>query len=126
MTEKKITTDFAAIEQRVLEHYEKHGDLPLQPTSALLDIHTITTAITLGLMYSEVTRPQRSNVGKTLNFAMLYTPGAMWEVPQESVLMAIWTDEERVQLCRKLGVTQTVNLYKVLTHHFNTAYKGQQ
>lgn len=121
----KDTTDFAAIEQRVLEHYEKHGDLPFKPSSKLLDIHTITTAITLGVMYSEVTKPQRSNVGKTLNFSMLYTPGAMWEVPQESALLSIWTVEERFQLCVDLGVTRPDNLYKVLTSHFNTVYKGK-
>lgn len=129
MTNKKptvATTDYASLEQRVLDHIEKHGDLPFKPTSALLDIHTITAAIILGIKYSAVTRPQRNNVGKTLNFSMLYTPGAMWEVPQESALLAIWTDEEREQLCHKLGVTEPANLYKVLTHHFHDIYKGQE
>lgn len=116
--------DFAAIEKRVLEHYEKHGDLPFKPSSKLLDIHTITTAVILGLMYSEVTKPQRNNVGKTLNFTMLYTPGAMWEVPQEAALMSIWTEAERLQICTDLGVTEPQHLYKVLTTHFNTIYKG--
>lgn len=118
--------DYASLEKRILDHQAKHGDLPFKPTSALLDIHTITTAIVLGIPYSSVTKPQRSNVGKTLNFTMLYTPGAMWEVPSEKQLLAIWTDEEKVQLCHKLGVPDPVNLYKVLTNHFNTIYKGSE
>jgi hypothetical protein len=114
--------DYTALEKQMIDRLAAGG---IQPTSALLDIHTITTAIVLGIKYAAVTRPQRNNVGKSLNFAMLYTPGAMWEVPQESALMAIWTDEEKAQLCHKLGVTEPENLYKVLTHHFQTAYKGQ-
>lgn len=118
--------DYAALEQRVLEHAQKDGALPFQPTSALLDIHTITTAVIMRIPYSSVTKPQRNNVGKSMNFAMLYTPGAMWEVPSEKLLMAIWTDEEKVQLCHKLGVTQPDRLYTVLTNHFNTVYKGTE
>jgi hypothetical protein len=119
-----INADYAALEKRILEHLEKNGDTPFKPTSALLDIHTITTAIVLGIMYSAVTKPQRGNVGKSLNFAMLYTPGAMWEVPQEAALMRIWTDEEKAQICHKLGVTQPERLYTVLTNHFNTMYRN--
>lgn len=117
-------TDYASLEQRVLDHMAKHGDTPFKPTSALLDIHTITTAVMMRIPYSSVTKPQRNNVGKSMNFAMLYTPGAMWEVPSEKLLMAIWTDEEKAQICHKLGVTQPDKLYTVLTNHFNTVYKG--
>lgn len=116
------TTDYAALELRALELM---AAAPVR-TSALLDIHTITTAVMLGKMYSEVTKPQRNNVGKTMNFAMLYTPGAMWEVPSEMQLMRIWADEEKEQLCHKLGVTEPDHLYKVLTNHFNTAYKAAE
>lgn len=120
----KDSQDFKALEQRVAAHLAEHGDAPIKPTSALLDIHTITTAIMLVIPYSRVTKPQRNNIGKTMNFAMLYTPGAMWEVPSEKALMVIWTDEEKAQICRKLGVTQPDALYEALTNHFNTAYKG--
>lgn len=117
-----VDVDFSWLERKLLGQQLEGTAIR---TSKLLDIHTITAAITLQIPYSQVTKPQRTRVGKTLNFSMLYTPGAMWEVPTEKTLMAIWTDKERAQLCIDLGVTQTVNLYKALTAHFNTTYKAK-
>lgn len=121
MSKKMPSLDYSSIEQRIMAGLLERN---VRPTSALLDIHTITTAIMLSIPYSNVTKPQRSNVGKSMNFAMLYTPGAMWEVPSEKALMSIWSDEEKAQLCHKLGVNQPEALYAALTNHFNTTYKG--
>lgn len=116
--------DFTAIEQRTMEHFAKeHGIAKALP---LLDIHTITTALTLGIPYSSVTKSQRGNVGKNLNFSALYTPGVQWEVPQEHMLMAIWTDKERAQLVMQFGITDTSTLYQALVNHFNKAYGGKK
>lgn len=117
--------DYAGLEQRITEHAERElakyreaypGFAKAVP---LLDIHKITTAITLGCMYSSVSKDQR-RVGKSLNFSCLYTPGARWEVPQESALMKIWTDRERAELVMHFGITDTATLYSVLVNYFNT------
>ena len=112
--------DYAGLEQRIAAHEAKHGSLPFAPAHKLLDIHTITSAVVLNIPYSAVDKRQRSNVGKSLNFSCLYTPGARWEVPQESALMKIWTDRERAELVMHFGITDTATLYSVLVNHFNT------
>lgn len=112
--------DYAGLEQRIAAHEAQHGSMPFAPAIPLLDIHTITSAIVLCIPYSEVTKRQRSNVGKELNFSALYTPGARWEVPQESALMKIWTDRERAELVMHFGITDTATLYSVLVNYFNT------
>lgn len=111
--------DYAAIEQRLA------ATLSLHKPSKLLDIHTITAAITLGLPYSSVCKRQRSNVGKSLNFAMLYTPGAKWEVPTEAALMSIWTEAECDQIRKDLELDQPGALYPLLLNHFNNIYGGK-
>lgn len=110
--------DFTTTEERILKQY-RDAYPGMAQAVPLLDIHKITTAITLGCMYSGVTKDQR-RVGKSLNFSCLYTPGARWEVPQESALMKIWTDRERAELVMHFGITDTATLYSVLVNYFNT------
>lgn len=110
--------DFTTTEERILKQY-RDAYPGMAQAAPLLDIHKITTAITLGCMYSGVTKDQR-RVGKSLNFSCLYTPGARWEVPQESALMKIWTDRERAELVMHFGITDTATLYSVLVNYFNT------
>ncbi|AUM59663.1 hypothetical protein HOS55_gp061 [Pseudomonas phage PMBT3] len=110
--------DFTATEERILKQYREAYPGVAQAVP-LLDIHKITTAITLGCMYSGVSKDQR-RVGKSLNFSSLYTPGARWEVPQEAALMKIWTDRERAELVMHFGITDTATLYSVLVNYFNT------
>lgn len=110
--------DFTTTEERILKQY-RDAYPGMAQAVPLLDIHKITTAITLGCMYSGVTKDQR-RVGKSLNFRCLYTPGARWEVPQESALMKIWTDRERAELVMHFGITDTATLYSVLVNYFNT------
>lgn len=110
--------DFTTTEERILKQY-RDAYPGMAQAVPLLDIHKITTAITLGCMYSGVTKDQR-RVGKSLNFSYLYTPGARWEVPQESALMKIWTDRERAELVMHFGITDTATLYSVLVNYFNT------
>lgn len=110
--------DFTTTEERVLKQY-RDAYPGMAQAVPLLDIHKITTAITLDCMYSGVTKDQR-RVGKSLNFSCLYTPGARWEVPQESALMKIWTDRERAELVMHFGITDTATLYSVLVNYFNT------
>lgn len=110
--------DFTTTEERALKQY-RDAYPGMAQAVPLLDIHKITTAITLGCMYSGVTKDQR-RVGKSLNFSCLYTPGARWEVPQESALMKIWTDRERAELVMHFGITDTATLYSVLVNYFNT------
>lgn len=114
--------DFAGLEQRIAAHEAKHGSMPFAPSNPLLDIHTITSAVVLNIPYSSVTKRQRGNVGKELNFSSLYTPGARWEVPQEAALMKIWTDKERADLVIHFGITDTSTLYQALVNHFNTNF----
>lgn len=118
--------DYASLEKRVLAEYQEAypGFTPVK--SHLLDIHTITSAVVLGTLYSSITKPQRNNVGKSLNFSMLYTPGAMWEVPSEKDLMSIWTYEECQQLRDDLGIDPTKDLYQALTTHFTSCYGGKK
>jgi hypothetical protein len=111
--------DYAAIERRLASSGE------LYKSSKLLDIHTITAAVILGLPYSKVCKRQRSNVGKTLNFTMLYTPGAMWEVPSEAALMAIWTEAECEQIRKDLEIEEPGALYPLILKHFNNIYGGK-
>ena len=115
--------DFTTTEERILKQY-RDAYPGMAQAVPLLDIHKITTAITLGCMYSGVTKDQR-RVGKSLNFSCLYTPGARWEVPQESALMKIWTDRERAELVMHFGITDTATLYSVLVNYFNTN-RGRQ
>ena len=110
--------DFTTTEERILKQY-RDAYPGMAQAVPLLDIHKITTAITLGCMYSGVTKDQR-RVGKSLNFSSLYTPGARWEVPQEAALMKIWTDRERAELVMHFGITDTATLYSVLVNYFNT------
>lgn len=116
--------DFTSLEQRTAEHFAKeHGIAKALP---LLDIHTITAAVMLTIPYSSVTKQQRCRVGKSMNFAALYTPGVMWEVPQEAQLMAIWSEQEKDQLYTVLGIGKGEHdLYKALVNHFNKAYGGK-
>lgn len=110
--------DFTTTEERILKQY-RDAYPGMAQAVPLLDIHKITTAITLGCMYSGVTKDQR-RVGKSLNLSCLYTPGVRWEVPQESALMKIWTDRERAELVMHFGITDTATLYSVLVNYFNT------
>lgn len=110
--------DFTTTEERILQQY-REAYTGVAQAVPLLDIHKITTAITLGCMYSGVSKDQR-RVGKSLSFSSLYTPGARWEVPQEAALMKIWTDRERAELVMHFGITDTATLYSVLVNYFNT------
>lgn len=116
--------DFTQLEQRTMEHFAKeHGIAKALP---LLDIHTITTAVMLTIPYSAVTSGQRRRVGKNMNFAALYTPGVMWEVPSEAALMAIWSEKEKDQLYTVLGIGKGEHdLYEALVNHFNKSYGGK-
>lgn len=116
--------DFTQLEQRTMEHFAKeHGIAKALP---LLDIHTITTAVMLTIPYSAVTEGQRRRVGKNMNFAALYTPGVMWEVPSEAALMAIWSEQEKDQLYTVLGIGKGEHdLYEALVNHFNKSYGGK-
>lgn len=114
--------DFTQLEQRVADHMAKEQGL----TNALLDIHTITTAVMLTIPYGSVTKQQRCRVGKSMNFAALYTPGVMWEVPPEAQLMAIWSEKEKDQLYTVLGIGKgEQDLYQALVNHFNKSYGWQ-
>lgn len=114
--------DFTLLEQRAADHMAREQSV----TNALLDIHTITTAVMLTIPYSSVTKQQRCRVGKSMNFAALYTPGVMWEVPQEAQLMAIWSEKEKDQLYTVLGIGKgEQDLYKALVNHFNKSYGWQ-
>jgi hypothetical protein len=116
--EMDFVGDFTATEERILKQY-RDAFPGMAQAVPLLDIHKITTAITLGCMYSSVSKDQR-RVGKSMNFGSLYTPGARWEVPQEAALMKIWTDRERAELVMHFGITDTSTLYQVLVNYFNT------
>lgn len=117
--------DLNDLEQRVIDR-ELVDKLPFAPASPLLDIHTITTAVMLEIPYSAVTKQQRCRVGKSMNFTALYDPNAVWEVPREQQLMAIWSEHEKDQLYTVLGIGKGEhNLYEALVNHFNKIYGGK-
>ena len=118
--------DYVALEQRIAAHEAEHGPTLFTPANPLLDIHTITTAVMLTIPYGSVTKQQRCRVGKSMNFAALYTPGVMWEVPPEAQLMAIWSEKEKDQLYTVLGIGKgEQDLYQALVNHFNKSYGWQ-
>ena len=69
-----IEADFSQIELRVLAHYTKdpafltaYGD-----TKHQIDIHRKTAALALGIPESDVTDEQRRDIGKSVNFGIVY------------------------------------------------------
>lgn len=115
--------DYSALEQRIRAIEEEKGPHLFEPKSALLDLHTITTAIYLGVMYSEVTKKQRSRIGKALNFGAMYSPCTQWHTPPKEQLLAIWTEHEQAQLYTVLGIQRgQQDLYEALAFHFAKTY----
>lgn len=119
MIKNVITTDFVELEQRIAKLW---ANPPIPVQSDLLDLHTITAALTLRIPYSQVTREERNRVGKPLNFAALYSPSIRWVLPDEATLMGLWTEQEKNQLCFDFKLARPSKLYETLSNHFSNAY----
>jgi DNA polymerase I-like protein with 3'-5' exonuclease and polymerase domains len=71
---KLVIADYSQIELVVLAHYLQRGAL-WDGFMAGIDPHTQTAAKVLGKRPEDVTKTERQNMGKTLNFAIVYGAG---------------------------------------------------
>ena len=106
--------DFSALEKRVMSHMEGMSKI----SSALLDFHKITAALLNGVKYSEVTDKQR-RAAKSLNFRLMYSPGTIWQGPDEDAFRTLYTEEEWQQLHVDTRVSRPHQIYEAIKAHFN-------
>lgn len=106
--------DYATAE-KMLESWRNQPVSSVQ--SKLLDLHTMAAALMYGTQYHLVTDDQR-RAAKSRNFMAMYTPGTQWVLPAEAAMMAIYTEEQRLQLCLDLRVSRPGLLYQALQAHF--------
>lgn len=68
-----------------------------------LDMHIISAALMFGTRYDLVTAEQRAHA-KGRTFGYMYAPKAKWQLPPEAELMRIYTDEQKAEIAKELGV----------------------
>ena len=105
--------DFESVEARITKGLEEQGFAKAIPG---LDLHMITAALLNGTRYDLVTTDQRKKA-KAINFSFMYTPGAKWQVPPEEQLMRIYTDEQKSEIAKELGV-EVKDLYPAIVKKF--------
>lgn len=71
---KMIVADYSQIELVVLAHYIGEGKL-YEAFMTGVDPHTMTAAMILGKDPADVTKVERQDMGKTMNFAIVYGAG---------------------------------------------------
>ena len=108
-----INADYAEVEKRAT-FMMGLSDI----RSDLLDFHKITAALVFGVKYGEVTKDQRSSA-KELNFRLVYSPGYIWQGPDEWVFRGIYTDDEWQQLHVDTRVSRPHQIYEAIKAHFN-------
>lgn len=113
-----INVDFSAIEKRVADMMGR-GEIRMSEISSdLLDFHKITAALLNGVKYSEVTKEQR-RAAKSLNFRLMYSPGYIWQGPDEDAFRTLYSDEEWYQLFIDTRVARPQKIYEAIKMHFN-------
>lgn len=81
-----------------------------------LDMHIISAALMFGTGYDLVTTDQRAKA-KSRTFGYMYDPKAKWQLPPEAELMRIYTDEQKAEIAKELGVEPT-GLYQAIVKKF--------
>lgn len=114
-----VDLDLSDLEKRVTKFL---GEKLPKRSSNLLDIHTVTAAVTFCVPYSAVTKEQR-RAAKNINYSALYTPGSRWNPPPKEALMPIWTEQELRQIRLDIGWTRgdTYEAIKTFFNVFNEA-----
>lgn len=108
-----ISVDFSAIEKRIADMMGRS-----EISSTPLDFHKITAALLNGVKYSEVTKEQR-RAAKSLNFRLMYSPGTIWQGPDEDAFRTLYTEEEWQQLHVDTRVSRPNQIYEAIKAHFN-------
>lgn len=113
--------DFSRLEASMAQHLGGPLAENDRLINRMLDLHKVTAALLYGKKYGEVDGTLRQRA-KAINFTHLYTPGNRWQVPEENQLMAIYTDLEKAELAKALGVALP-NLYQAIKARFEQGYR---
>ena len=102
-----------AVAQRMQKEFHDLGFAKAVPG---LDLHIISAALMFGTRYDLVTTDQRAKA-KNRMFGLMYDPKAKWQLPPEAELMRIYTDEQKAEIAKELGVEPT-GLYQAIVKKF--------
>lgn len=102
-----------SVAQRMQEQFKVGG---FAKAIAGLDLHIISAALMFGTRYDLVTAEQRAHA-KGRTFGLMYDPKAKWQLPPEAELMRIYTDDQKAEIAKELGVEPT-GLYQAIVKKF--------